>query len=73
MRLSVIVVAFGKEELLGECLSSLEAALERVDGETELIVVANDGPLAPAAVRAGRSRRSRAIRASASPAPSRSG
>ena len=42
VRLSAIVVAFGKEELLGGCLESLEAALARVDGETELIVVVND-------------------------------
>jgi len=47
MRLSAIVVAFGKEELLETCLSSLEHALARVDGETELIVVVND--LAPSA------------------------
>jgi GT2 family glycosyltransferase len=42
VRLSAIVVAFGKEELLGACLESLESALARVDGETELIVVVND-------------------------------
>jgi GT2 family glycosyltransferase len=42
VRLSAIVVAYGKEELLGGCLESLEAALARVDGETELIVVVND-------------------------------
>lgn len=42
VRLSAIVVAFGKEELLEACLASLEAALARVEGETELIVVAND-------------------------------
>jgi GT2 family glycosyltransferase len=42
MRLSAIVVAFGKEELREACLASLEAALARVDGETELIVVVND-------------------------------
>jgi GT2 family glycosyltransferase len=45
VRLSVIVVAFGKEGLLGECLSSLVAADERVAGETELIVVVNDGAI----------------------------
>ena len=43
MRLSAIVVAFGKEELLGACLASVEAALARVDGTTELIVVDNHG------------------------------
>jgi GT2 family glycosyltransferase len=42
VRLSAIVVAFGKEELLEACLASLEAALARVEGETELIVVVND-------------------------------
>jgi GT2 family glycosyltransferase len=42
VRLSAIVVAFGKEELREACLASLEAALARVDGETELIVVVND-------------------------------
>jgi GT2 family glycosyltransferase len=42
MRLSAIVVAFGKEALLETCLSSLEQALARVDGKTELIVVVND-------------------------------
>ena len=43
MHLSAIVVAFGKERMLAECLSSLEAALARVEGGTELIVVVNDG------------------------------
>jgi GT2 family glycosyltransferase len=42
VRLSAIVVAFGKEELREACLASLEAGLTRVDGETELIVVVND-------------------------------
>jgi GT2 family glycosyltransferase len=42
MRLSAIVVAFGKESLLEECVSRLAAAVERVDGESELIVVLND-------------------------------
>jgi GT2 family glycosyltransferase len=42
MRLSAIVVAFGKEELLETCLSSVEAALAQVEGETELVVVVND-------------------------------
>jgi GT2 family glycosyltransferase len=42
VRLSAIVVAFGKEELRAECLASLEAALAHVDGETELILVVND-------------------------------
>src|SRR5439155_13136772 len=42
MRLSTIVVAFGKESLLEECVSRLEAAVEHVDGESELIVVLND-------------------------------
>src|SRR5205085_4131844 len=36
------IVAFGKEELLETCLARVEAALARVDGETELIVVVND-------------------------------
>jgi GT2 family glycosyltransferase len=47
IRLSAIVVAHGKEGLLGECLASLEAALGAVAGETELVVVVNE--LAPAA------------------------
>jgi GT2 family glycosyltransferase len=42
VRLSAIVVAFGKEKLLEDCLSKLEAALAAVDGQTELIVVLND-------------------------------
>src|SRR2546421_12069180 len=42
MRLSAIVVAFGKESLLEECVSRLAAAVGRVDGESELIVVLND-------------------------------
>jgi len=40
-RLSAIVVAFGKEALLAECLRSLDAALREVPGETEAIVVLN--------------------------------
>lgn len=46
VRLSVIVVAFGKEALLEDCLLGLERAFARVEGETELIVVLND--LSPA-------------------------
>jgi GT2 family glycosyltransferase len=42
MKLSAIVVAFGKEGLLDECLSRLAAAADRVDGESEVIVVLND-------------------------------
>jgi GT2 family glycosyltransferase len=42
VRLSALVVAFRKEELLHACLASVEEALARVDGETELIVVLND-------------------------------
>src|SRR5262249_33461948 len=42
MRLSAIVVAFGKEDLREACLASVEEALARVDGETELILVVND-------------------------------
>jgi GT2 family glycosyltransferase len=42
VRLSAIVVAFGKEEVLRACLASVEAARERVDGKTELIVVDNN-------------------------------
>jgi GT2 family glycosyltransferase len=42
VRLSAIVVAFRKEALLESCLSSLDDALARVDGQTELIVVVND-------------------------------
>ena len=41
VRLSAIVVAFGKEAVLEECVAALEHALARVDGETELIVVLN--------------------------------
>jgi GT2 family glycosyltransferase len=40
-QLSAIVVAFGKERLLAECLVRLEGALERVAGPTELVVVVN--------------------------------
>ena len=43
VRLSAIVVAFGKPALLGRCLAAIEDALARVGGESELIVVANDG------------------------------
>jgi GT2 family glycosyltransferase len=43
VRLSAIVVAFGDETVREECLSRLSAGLARVDGGTELIVVANDG------------------------------
>jgi GT2 family glycosyltransferase len=39
--LSAIVVNFRQPELLRACLRSLEAALARVDGETELVVVEN--------------------------------
>src|SRR5262245_30995888 len=42
MKLSAIVVAFGKDDLRGACVASLEAALARIEGETELIVVVND-------------------------------
>jgi len=38
---SAVVLAFGKEELLCECLSALKSALDRVPSESELIVVAN--------------------------------
>ncbi len=41
MRLSTIVVAFGKDELLGECLAKVERALGRVEGGSELVVVLN--------------------------------
>jgi GT2 family glycosyltransferase len=41
MRVSAIVVAFGKDALLEDCLRSLDAALEAVEGETEVIVVLN--------------------------------
>lgn len=44
VRLSAIVVAFGKEALLEECLAALERALAGVDGKTELIVVVNALP-----------------------------
>jgi GT2 family glycosyltransferase len=38
---SAIVVAFGKERLLGECLRSLETASARIAGGVEIIVVLN--------------------------------
>jgi GT2 family glycosyltransferase len=57
LRLSTIVVAFGKESLLEDCLHSLDTALEAVDGETELIIVLNR--LSPA----GWERVSRSLRA----------
>jgi hypothetical protein len=41
LRLSAIVVAFGKESLLYEYLHSLDTALDAVEGDTELIVVLN--------------------------------
>jgi GT2 family glycosyltransferase len=41
VRLSAVVVAFGKDEFLTDCVSALGAALANVDGETELVVVAN--------------------------------
>jgi GT2 family glycosyltransferase len=41
MRLSVIIVASGNDELLGECVASVGQALLRVDGQAELIVVLN--------------------------------
>jgi GT2 family glycosyltransferase len=41
VRLSAIVVAYGKERILAECLASVEAALARVDGTAELVVVVN--------------------------------
>ena len=41
VRVSAIVLAHGKEELLRECLRSLDLALARVEGESELIVVLN--------------------------------
>src|SRR5580765_3198830 len=55
LRLSVVVVAFGKPALLGQCLAAIEDALARVGGESELIVVANDGsePEHPGAVVVG--------------------
>jgi len=43
VRLSAIVVAFGDDALGEECLARLADALTRVDGETQLIVVANCG------------------------------
>jgi GT2 family glycosyltransferase len=46
VRLSALVVAFRKEELLQACLASVDDALARVDGETELVVVLNDGSAA---------------------------
>ncbi len=39
---SAIVVGFGKESLLEECISRLAEALDRVDGGSEVIVVLND-------------------------------
>jgi GT2 family glycosyltransferase len=41
LRLSVIVVAFGKETLLSQCLRSIDIALEMVGAEAEVIVVFN--------------------------------
>jgi GT2 family glycosyltransferase len=45
--LSAVVVAFGHTELVAACLASLDAALARVEGESELIVVANRAVAAP--------------------------
>ena len=41
MVLSVIVVAFGKDELFAECLDLVESALAWVEGGAELLVVLN--------------------------------
>jgi GT2 family glycosyltransferase len=38
---SAIVVAFGKEDVLADCLRLIDRALEAIDGPTELIVVVN--------------------------------
>jgi GT2 family glycosyltransferase len=52
--LSAIVVAFEKPALLARSLSAAQAALGRVAGPTELIVVLNDGsPAVPGTVPAG--------------------
>ena len=48
--MSAIVVAFGKEELLAECLRALDAAFDAVEKECELVVVVNR--LSPAGRRA---------------------
>ncbi len=40
-RLSVVVIAFGKEALLHECLRAIDVALQSVDGGVETIVVLN--------------------------------
>ena len=42
MRLSAVVVAFGKEAIFADCLASLETALGRVEGDAELVVVVNE-------------------------------
>jgi GT2 family glycosyltransferase len=42
VRLSAIVVAYGKDQMLEECLASLEEALGAVEGDSELIVVVNE-------------------------------
>ena len=46
VRLSAVVVAFGKEAILADCLASLETALARVEGETEPVVVVNEASAA---------------------------
>ncbi len=42
--LSAIVVSLHKGELLERCLRSLAAALEEIDGETELLLFLNESP-----------------------------
>ena len=59
VRLSAIVVAFGKPALLDECLAAIEDALARVGGESELIVVANDGSEPSSGLAPGARRRPR--------------
>jgi GT2 family glycosyltransferase len=42
---SAVVVAYRADDVVAACLARLAAALERVEGETELVVVANGPPL----------------------------
>jgi GT2 family glycosyltransferase len=58
LKLTALVVAFGKDALLEQCLSAVERALEPVDGDTELVVVLN---AASPAVRAGLEARADAV------------
>jgi GT2 family glycosyltransferase len=47
---SAIVVAYRNDAVLRDCLARLAGALERIPGETELVVVVNGPPVSPASL-----------------------